>query len=378
MAIYKNKGAQKIAVFAVDASGDPKTGDAAQITAQISKDGAATAATNDANPTELDATDAPGIYIFDMLQAETNADLVVLQAASSTADITIRPVIAYTEPEQRVAASVTAEVVTDAASRAASKATGFNVVVPDAAGTAAVPGDAMTLTGAYDAAKTAAQAGALTTVDTNVDAILVDTNELQTNQGAWATAVGFSTHAAADVWSVGARTLTSFGTLVADTATAVWAAVTRTLTSGAAPSAADVADAVWDEAIADHVAAASFGEQTAKEGAGGDTLETLSDQLDGVGGAGSGDVAVDHDNDAVGGGDLKYLDGGGNGIDGADVRAYVKSEYDAGGRVVRGQATTNSLGEWAYPMYLNSGITYTIHFYKNDAYGTSTKDIEVS
>lgn len=39
-----------------------------------------------------------------------------------------------------------------------------------------------------------------------------------------------SSHTAADVWAVGARTLTSFGTLVSDVATAVWAAGTRTLT----------------------------------------------------------------------------------------------------------------------------------------------------
>lgn len=48
--------------------------------------------------------------------------------------------------------------------------------------------------------------------------------------GSWATATGFSTHSAADVWAVGTRTLTGFGTLVADVATAVWATGTRTLT----------------------------------------------------------------------------------------------------------------------------------------------------
>jgi hypothetical protein len=40
-----------------------------------------------------------------------------------------------------------------------------------------------------------------------------------------------SSHTAANVWAVGTRTLTSFGTLVADIATAVWGAVTRTLTA---------------------------------------------------------------------------------------------------------------------------------------------------
>jgi len=45
----------------------------------------------------------------------------------------------------------------------------------------------------------------------------------------WATATGFSTHSASDVWSAGTRTLTGYGTLVSDIATAVWTATTRTL-----------------------------------------------------------------------------------------------------------------------------------------------------
>ena len=54
-----------------------------------------------------------------------------------------------------------------------------------------------------------ATSGALATVDANVDLILADTNELQTNQGNWLTATGFSTHSAADVWTAGTRTLTA-------------------------------------------------------------------------------------------------------------------------------------------------------------------------
>ena len=97
--MFKNVTDQKVAVFAWDnAAGSAKTGDAANISAQISKDGAACAATNDAAPAELDATDAPGIYVFDMLQAETNADLIVIAPVSSTTDIVLRPVIIYTNP----------------------------------------------------------------------------------------------------------------------------------------------------------------------------------------------------------------------------------------------------------------------------------------
>ena len=94
--MYKNVASQKIAVFAWDnAGGAAKTGDAANITAQISIDGAACAATDDTNPTELDAADAPGTYIFTLTQAESNGDMIILQAASSTSDIEIRPVYAY-------------------------------------------------------------------------------------------------------------------------------------------------------------------------------------------------------------------------------------------------------------------------------------------
>jgi len=117
--MYKNVASQKVAVFAWDgAAGAAKTGDSANITAQISIDGGATAATDDANPWELDATDAPGIYIFDMTQAETNGDLIIVNAVSSTDDIVIRPVIIYTQTVMRG---------TD----------GANTTVPDAAGTAA-------------------------------------------------------------------------------------------------------------------------------------------------------------------------------------------------------------------------------------------------
>ena len=44
--------------------------------------------------------------------------------------------------------------------------------------------------------------------------------------------------------------------------TAVWANGSRTLTSSSDPTAAAIADAVWDEAIAGHVAAGTFGAET--------------------------------------------------------------------------------------------------------------------
>ena len=118
MSFYKNVSGQKIAIYAHDTAGDaPKTGDETNITAQISKDGGATAATNDANPTELDAADAPGIYIFDLTQAETNAEMIVFSAVSATAGISIEPVIINTSPTWM--ASQVAQTADHAASVAA-------------------------------------------------------------------------------------------------------------------------------------------------------------------------------------------------------------------------------------------------------------------
>ena len=95
----KNVASQRFYIYAWDAANSAaKTGDAANITAQISKDGGAAAATNDANPTELDATDHPGTYYFDALQAETNADEIIVTPVSSTDDIVIRPLFIYTSP----------------------------------------------------------------------------------------------------------------------------------------------------------------------------------------------------------------------------------------------------------------------------------------
>lgn len=72
------------------------------------------------------------------------------------------------------------------------------------------------------------------------------------------------------VWSSATRTLSSFGSLIAD----IWAYATRTLTSGAAPSAAENAAAVWDEALAGHNTAGSAGAGLSAAQAAGDPWST--------------------------------------------------------------------------------------------------------
>ena len=100
--MFKNVASQKVIVFAWDnAAGEPKTGDAANITARISKEGVDSAASNDVNPTEISATTHKGLYKFNILTVETNCDLFGLTAVSSTADIDLQPVIIYTTTVMR-------------------------------------------------------------------------------------------------------------------------------------------------------------------------------------------------------------------------------------------------------------------------------------
>jgi hypothetical protein len=98
MSIYKNKSSQKISVFAYTAAtGAAKTGDAANITAYLSKDWGAAAAVTDTNPTELDATNMPGHYVFDLTQAETNAEVLILAPKSATAGVVIDQIQVFTQ-----------------------------------------------------------------------------------------------------------------------------------------------------------------------------------------------------------------------------------------------------------------------------------------
>lgn len=105
--MFKNVASQKIQVFAFDATTSvPKTGDAANITAYVSKDHGAVTVLGDTSATEMDATNAPGVYVFDLTQGETNADELTFSAKSATANIKIVPRFVSTNPPNFTAASV--------------------------------------------------------------------------------------------------------------------------------------------------------------------------------------------------------------------------------------------------------------------------------
>ena len=84
--MYRNVAGQKWVVFAFDRQTSvPKTGDAANITANIRIDGGTANPIDDLNPAELEG----GYYIFDITQVETNGELVSIHPSSTTAYIQV-------------------------------------------------------------------------------------------------------------------------------------------------------------------------------------------------------------------------------------------------------------------------------------------------
>jgi hypothetical protein len=97
--MQKNVAGQKWVVYAWDTTTlAPKTGDASNITANLRIDGGGANAVDDTNPSELE----DGYYVFDISQAESNGDMLLICPASSTANIQVRgvPETVFTEDYQ--------------------------------------------------------------------------------------------------------------------------------------------------------------------------------------------------------------------------------------------------------------------------------------
>ena len=93
-------------------------------------------------------------------------------------------------------------------------------------------------------------------IPSDIDDILADTDELQSNQNNWLTATGFSTHSAADVWSVSTRSLTDKDGFALSSTGA-------DLIDKDSTFALAIADAIWDEILtgATHNIATSAGKR---------------------------------------------------------------------------------------------------------------------
>lgn len=92
---------------------------------------------------------------------------------------------------------------------------------------------------------------------------------------------------------------------------------------------------------------------------------------------GIGSVSVDHN---YGGADNFRVVANGTPISGVDIRAFVKSDYDAGrksNRYIVGQTRTITNGRWATVIRLDPA-TYTLEFSKTGSFQTATSDVTVS
>lgn len=162
--MFKNVAA-KFIVFAFDATTNvPKTGDAANITAYVSKDYGTVTVLADTSATEMDATNAPGYYLFDAAQGETNGDILLVSGKSATANIKVigAPAAIYTRPTTGWLAPATAgrALAVDASGRALSDVDTIKTNPVVNAGTFTFPANA---TGA---STTNITAGTITTVTT--------------------------------------------------------------------------------------------------------------------------------------------------------------------------------------------------------------------
>lgn len=95
--IVRNVAGQSIDLMAVDtATGGPKTGDTTNLTAyvELDKDGSLVALTGP--PTQISATNKPGIYRWGMTQAETDGRELSFSGKSSTSGIILVPFVVQT------------------------------------------------------------------------------------------------------------------------------------------------------------------------------------------------------------------------------------------------------------------------------------------
>lgn len=90
-AIESGVAGQKLTLQVIDrTTGGPKTGDAANLTAYVSIDGDTTPdALGDTSATELSSTNLPGVYQFDLTQAETTGVNIVYGGKSATASVDV-------------------------------------------------------------------------------------------------------------------------------------------------------------------------------------------------------------------------------------------------------------------------------------------------
>lgn len=412
MSIAKNTASQGVYLYAHDTAADaPKTGDAANITGTISKDGGAAAALAATNPTEI----GDGVYWQPLSQAEANADAIAITWESSTSDIQIEPLICLTD-RGAVALQATASALATTDGKVDTIDGIVDTMTAKLVGTIAAgthnpqSGDAYARIGAAGSGLSAVPWNTAWAAPVNAEVAdaIADLNDLDATDVAVAAtaalnaydppttaemnartilAASYSTLTAQGVWEYATRSLTTFGTLVSD----IWSAATRTLTAaadssgittllsrivgtlaagthnaqsgdtyarmgapagasiaadiaaidaGTAPTAGEVADAVWDEALAGHATAGTAGKALADAGTAGDPWST---ELPGdytAGQAGHDIAAIKDKTDTIGAAAVTYT---------APVLADGNAVVWAGQSHTGSLALTWSISDWAGP-----------------------------
>ena len=284
--MFKNV-AGNVAVFAfLTTTGEPKAGDAANLTCYVSKDHGAVTVLGDTSATELEANNAKGWYIFAVTQAETNADTLLFTGKSSTANVSIVGQYIQTVPNRFGNAAIDANGVMNAnavllAGQTITAAAG--VTFPASVANESTLTLVKTKTD-FLPSITAGNAGGLFLSGTNANTTVNFTGNLV---GSVASVTG---NVAGNVTgNVGGSVTGNLGGNVAGSigsvatggivagsfaSGAITAGVIATDAIGAAEIAADavaeIADAVWDELLAGHAISGSAGEALAASGAAGD------------------------------------------------------------------------------------------------------------
>ena len=187
-----------------------------------------------------------------------------------------------------------------------------------------------------------ATSAALAIVDGNVDSILEDTNELQTNQGNWLTATGFSTHSAEDVWSVETRSLTDkAGFTISGTKTTL--DDLNDISSGDVSTACGTALDTYDPPTATEMNARTLPSASYATAA---ALSTHDGKLDTVDTVVDG-IQADLSNETDGLGALKALIDGLNNVSSSDVETACDAAIDN----AISSPTANSLGFYMQKMF---------------------------
>jgi hypothetical protein len=116
--MFKNLASQSLTLYAMNAStGLPVTGDAANQLYCVSKDDGSIVAiaANSGVPTEIDATNAKGLYKIALTQSETNGDKLLFTGRSSTSNVVVVPAVVYTNPPGFTALGITGSKISEVA-----------------------------------------------------------------------------------------------------------------------------------------------------------------------------------------------------------------------------------------------------------------------